>query len=165
MSILQYRELFEYEIDCNQKMVLMLETVPQDRRTDPLFQRAVSIADHLIACRNNWLIWMIKSDAQLAPWYDNKAKIEDLSAQFEEMHIAWSNYLGALTDEGLAEEMEIVDGVLFRWYIEGQVIQLAEHAHYHRGQVTLIVDMLGGKVMDTDYADFGMSKNPRYGVI
>ena len=34
-----------------------------------------------------------------------------------------------------------------------QIEQLAGHAAYHRGQIALLVDQLGGEVQDTDYAD------------
>ena len=40
MSLLeQYRVLYEYEIDCNQKMLAMLESVPEASRSDARFQR------------------------------------------------------------------------------------------------------------------------------
>jgi uncharacterized damage-inducible protein DinB len=38
--------------------------------------------------------------------------------------------------------------------IEVQIVQLIGHASYHRGQVALLVDQLGGETVDTDYADW-----------
>jgi uncharacterized damage-inducible protein DinB len=38
--------------------------------------------------------------------------------------------------------------------VEVQVIQLFGHASYHRGQIALLVDQLGGEVVDTDYVDW-----------
>ncbi len=52
MSLLErYRAWYEYEKDCNDKMLAMLESVPEANRSDPRFQRAVTLADHLAACR------------------------------------------------------------------------------------------------------------------
>ncbi|MGC4045162.1 MAG: DinB family protein [Armatimonas sp.] len=43
--------------------------------------------------------------------------------------------------------------------IEVQIVQLIGHAPYHRGQVALLVDQLGGEVVDTDYADWWWYRN------
>ena len=38
-----------------------------------------------------------------------------------------------------------------RWNILGQLMQLVGHSYYHRGQIALLVDQLGGTTTDTDY--------------
>ncbi|MEP6755392.1 MAG: DinB family protein [Chthonomonadales bacterium] len=163
--ISKYREMFQYEIDCNKKMLSMLAGVPKDKQSDPLFQRAVSIVDHLVACRENWLIFMTGSDGKMVDWYDTSAKLETMPGRFDAMHATWTSYLASLTDESVNDDFEFFDNVRVLWSIHGQIDQLAGHAHYHRGQVTLIVDLLGGEVVDTDYADYVYERSEKYGMI
>ncbi|MBC7805028.1 MAG: hypothetical protein H7145_02640, partial [Akkermansiaceae bacterium] len=51
----QYRELYEYEKDCNRKMLAMIESVPPANRADARFRQAVTLAAHLAFCREYWL--------------------------------------------------------------------------------------------------------------
>ena len=69
MSLIDhYRALYEYEKDCNQKMLAMLDTVPEASHSDPCFQRAVTLADHLATCREFWLDCMGKGSSELTGW-------------------------------------------------------------------------------------------------
>ena len=106
---------------------------------------------------------MTNSGGMMVDWYDSAAKLEAMPARFDVMHAAWTNYLASLTDETLKADFEFYDNVRALWNIEGQIAQLAGHAHYHRGQVALIVDMLGGEVVDTDYADYIFERSDKYG--
>ena len=51
-------------------------------------------------------------------------------------------------------EFTELNGESFRLPIEVQIVQLVGHASYHRGQIALLVDQLGGETVDTDYADW-----------
>lgn len=73
----------------------------------------------------------------------------------------------SLSEEALSKDFEFPasDGKRYRWSIEGQIVQLVGHAFYHRGQIVLLVDELGGKTEDTDYLFWAYKRDPRYGVI
>ena len=162
MSLLEhYRALYEYEKDCNDKMLVMLESVPQANRSDPRFQRAVTLAGHLAACRENWLAYM---DEQChyptvicdGPWFDAGCELDTLRPRFADLERQWTDYLARLNEAQLAQafEFSVSEEERFRLPIEVQIVQLIGHAPYHRGQVALLVDQLGGETVDTDYADW-----------
>ena len=163
----RYRDLFEHEKDCNDKMLAMIKSVRESNREDSRFQRAVSLAGHICACRENWLDRMHAVGIGQVDWYDDKCELETLRARFTAMEVHWSSYLAKLTDEDLNEEFEFPtrDGSRYRWHIEGQIKQLVGHAAYHRGQIALLVDDLGGETVDTDYLYWVIARNPRFGKI
>jgi uncharacterized damage-inducible protein DinB len=157
MSLLErYRALYEYEKDCNQKMLSMIESVSEANRTDACFQRAVTIAAHLAACRENWLSHMDGGGGNQVPWFDPEADLGSLRSRFAALESAWTGYLSRLEASRLPEEFAFPgsDGETFRLPVEVQIEQLVGHASYHRGQVALLVDQLGGETVDTDYADW-----------
>ncbi len=156
MSLLEhYRESYEHEKDCDQKMLAMIESVPQAERGDARFQQAVSIAGHLAGCRENWLDRMAGEGAGQAAWFDEACDLAALGPRFAAIEARWTDYLARLGDDRLAQDFEITEeGQTFRLPAAVQIVQLFGHASYHRGQVALLVDQLGGEVSDTDYADW-----------
>jgi uncharacterized damage-inducible protein DinB len=163
----RYREWYEQEIDANDKMLTMIESVPADRRSDPKFQRAIVLAAHLAACRDNWLDRMINESKAQVDWWPEKARLEELRPRYVKTEKAWTDYLAKITEEDLAKEFvfDTTQGPRYRWYIEGQIIQLVGHAFYHRGQISMIVDELGGKSVDTDYLFWAYPRNERWGAV
>ena len=155
-SIERYRALYEYEKDCNQKLLAMLESVPETGRGEAGFQQAVTLADHLAAVRENWLSYMEGKDTISIPWWNEKGDPAALPSRFAALERRWTDYLARLDDGQLAQDFEFTEanGEIFRLPIGVQIEQLAGHAIYHRGQIALLVDQPGGEVSDTDYADW-----------
>ncbi len=150
-----YRELYEYEKDCSEKMLAMIDSVPAASRSDTRFQQAVSIAGHLAACRENWLHWMTMRNVLPTDWYDEKHEFAALRPRFTALDSQWTDYLASLDEDRLAQEFEFAEGEeRFSLPTEVQIVQLFGHASYHRGQVALLVSQLGGEVIDTDYVDW-----------
>lgn len=156
MSLLErYREAYEHEKDGNRKMLAMIESVPQAGRSDARFPQAVSVAGHLAACRENWLDRMAGEGLPLADWYDKACDLATLGPRFDALERRWTDYLARLEEDQLAQEFEFAEeGQCFRLPTEVQIVQLFSHASYHRGQIALLVDQLGGEMVDTDYADW-----------
>ncbi len=157
MSLLErYRVLYEHEKDCNHKMLTMLESVPADRRSDTRFQQAVTLAGHLAACRENWLERMKREGRPEVAWWEARCDLTALRPRFAALQSQWTNYLARLEAGQLAQDFEFTEGgeELFRLPLEVQIEQLVGHASYHRGQVALLVDQLGGETGDTDYVDW-----------
>ena len=153
MSLIErYRVLYEYEKDCNDKMLAMLESVPDDRRNDARFQQAVTLAGHLAAVRENWLNHMDSQGHDLVAWWDAKCDLSVLRPRFAALERQWTDYLAHLGDDQLAQDFAFTEmGQSFSLPTEAQIEQLVEHAAYHRGQIVLLVDQLEGETVDTDY--------------
>ena len=155
-----YRELYEYEKDCNEKMLGMIDSVPAASRSDARFQQAVSVAGHSVASRKKWLSRMkgepLSEEEQWAAlWYDEKCSLAALGPRFNDTGRQWTDYLASLDEARLAQDFEFAEGdEHLSLPIEVQIIHLFGHASYHRGQVALLVDHLGGEVPLTDYEDW-----------
>ena len=156
MSLIErYRVLYEHEKDCDHKMLAMLESVPEAGRGDGRFQQAATLAGHLAACRENWLDRMTGQGDGSAAWWDAGCDPASLRPRFSALERRWTEYLAGLGDEQLAQDFEFTEGgPSFRLPTEVQVEQLFGHAAYHRGQISLLVDQLGGETGDTDYVDW-----------
>ncbi|MCW3096453.1 MAG: hypothetical protein JWL77_2071 [Chthonomonadaceae bacterium] len=147
-----YRKHYLYEKDCNDKMLSMIESVPEANRSDPRFQQAVTLADHLAACRENWLDLMHGEGLNLVDWFNKTSDLATLRPRFAVLEAQWTDYLAHLTDAQLVQDFTFVEnGGRYTLPTEVQIMQLVGHASYHRGQIALLVDQLGGETVDTDY--------------
>ncbi len=162
-----YRESFEHEVDSNSKMLAMIASVPADRRSDPRFQRAVNLAAHLCACRENFYDMIAAEGHNRVDWWEESAAFESLSGRFAAMEKKWSAFLASIDQLRLESDFVIDEGEWgrFRVGVEAQIIQLLGHAFYHRGQIAMLVDELGGETVDTDYIDWALPRNSSWGLI
>ena len=160
----RFAQWYEYECDCNKQMLAFFETVPQENRGDDRYQRAVDLAGHLAACRENWLDRMINSARCQVEWWQSDVPLASLHERYETLQAHWKSYLAALDDAELARDFDFFgrDGSRYRWNVEGQLVQLNGHAWYHRGQIALLIDSLGGETVDTDYLYWAYEREPRY---
>ena len=148
----RFRRWYDYERDCNAKSLVMLDSVPADRRAEAQFQKAVDRMAHLVAARRRWLFRLghLPESPGLFPQGN---KLDDLPALVADTETAWVAYLAKLDDAELARMLEwtALDGKRYRWDVEGVLTQTFGHAWYHRGQIASLVAALGGKAVDTDY--------------
>ena len=153
-----YREHFRHECYANAAMLRMLAGVPAENRDDPRFARAVRIADHLAACRINHLKFITAAGGPYEEWFAEEAYFDGLPAKFSAAEEAWTAYLETLTDEQALGTfgIPIENGEVYTLQTRVQIEQLIGHAAYHRGQVVMLVDMLGGETEDTDYVDWAL---------
>ena len=157
-----HRTMYEHEKAANERMLGMLESVPEDRRDDERFQKAVTLVAHLAACRENWLDRMINDSAAQTDWWPTDVAIGGLRERYAVLERRWTDYHVGLRDEDLDVDFEfpIGGGKRYRWNVEGQIVQMAGHGPYHRGQVAPLVDQLGGAMVDTDYLYWATMTNP-----
>ena len=141
-------------------MLDMIESVPEDRRSDPQFHRAVDLAAHLALCRENWLNRMDGNGSAVDHWFEDGVDFNTLRQRFANTERSWTLYLHRLKDEDLEKDFEFsgTDGASYSLQIEVQVTQMVGHAFYHRGQIVMIVDSLGGDSVDTDYLFWAVSR-------
>lgn len=150
-----YQRAFAHESWANHSMLKMLAGVPQERRSDPRFARAVNIAAHMCRARNQFIDCFTGRNIELGNPFVTDADLASLEAQFTEMETAWKRYLAGLDEPTLEGSFVFADGgQKWRMSLDAQMFQLAGHAAYHRGQVVLLVDQLGGETFDTDYIEW-----------
>jgi uncharacterized damage-inducible protein DinB len=158
------RGLYEHEADSDLKTVQMLDSVPHVMRNDPRYQRAVDLAHHIAATRENWLDRMDNGGEGQTEWFPHGCELETLEERFERLHDRWRAYLGLLENDELPARFNFtsVGGRSFEWRVDSQLLQLMGHAVFHRGQITMLVDDLGGETRDTDYILWLYTRDPSY---
>jgi len=163
--IARYRHWYDHERFANEKMIAAIESVPEAARTDARFIKATELAGHLAACRENHLRILQGRDFS-SPWWPKEVAVNTLRPRYALLESEWSAFLDSLTDPALTQDVTLREGGFrYLWNLEGQIFQLVGHAYYHRGQISLLVDQLGGTTVDTDYVDWVLENDPRFGEI
>lgn len=152
----RYRRWFRYEKEAHQKALASLATVPEARRSDPAFEKALALLAHLAAARELWLHRFgvretgPSTEEELFP---HGMSLEEVEARLAKMHQEWSDYLGGLDETELSRvfDYRAIEGDRFRNRIDDLLTQLFGHSWYHRGQVAALVRELGGTPAATDY--------------
>ncbi len=161
-----YLHLLNHEIASRKKLMTWLHSVPDEARKDTRFKQAVVIAGHLAACRENWLDRILTGGQDQKTWWPKSQKLETLESRHEAIEERWIQFLESLSPETLSADFEYKHGsTQWRWNVEGQTIQLVGHAAYHRGQIALLVDQLGGKTTDSDYLFWRFPQDKKWGEI
>lgn len=151
-AVSRFRLFYEYERDCNAKIIRMLESVPEAARSSPPFSRAVGKAAHLVAARHMWLYRLgVCADKPESSF--PSTPFERLRAAFAEVERRWTEFLASLTEQKVLADVEYVgfDGKRRRYPLIELLTQVFGHAWYHRGQIAMLVKDLGGEPIDTDY--------------
>ena len=151
-AIARFRQLYEYERDCNAKTLAMLESVPQASRASADFARAVGKMAHLVAARHMWLARLGKCSDRPSSWTPSTT-LDELPAAIAQLEQLWTDYLAELTDADVLGECDLTaeDGKRWRWRLLDLLTQLFGHAWYHRGQIATLVAALGGMTVNTDF--------------
>lgn len=144
---------YEHECASNRVMIEMLDSVPEDSRSDPRFQEGIDLAAHLLVARENWMARLHDEPDASSDWFPKGTFLAELPERFAQVEDLWTSYLAALSADDLDRA--------FRWsgsaggQFEGTIgcvlTQVNGHAWYHRGQIAKLVQQLGGKVVDTDF--------------
>ena len=150
--ITRFRQLYDYERDCNAKTLAMLESVPQANRPSPAFAKAVSRMAHLVAARHMWLARLGECADRPSSW-NPPTPPDQLPAAVAQIEQRWTAYLAKLTDADVLAECDLTaeDGKRYRWRLMDLLTQLFGHAWYHRGQIAMLVKDAGGTTVNTDF--------------
>ena len=147
----RFQRWFEYERDAHARVLLSLESVPEERRSCPEFQKALSVLAHVGLARRLWLVRLGLLDGQetLTP---EGVTLPEVAGLLDRVHRPWADYLAGVTDEELAREFEYqsLDAGRFRNRVEDVLAQLFGHSWYHRGQIAMLVRAAGGEPAITD---------------
>jgi uncharacterized damage-inducible protein DinB len=149
----QYRRWFEYEKNSHAKVLASLESVPHERRSSPVFQKALTTLAHVAAARQLWLYRFGVLTEAPTDFFPTGLTVADVAGRIEKVQAAWSKYLENLHEEELARlfTYESLDGGWWRSRIEDILTQLFGHSWYHRGQIASLVRQAGGEPAITDF--------------
>jgi uncharacterized damage-inducible protein DinB len=147
----RFRLWFEHEKDSNAKLIAMLESIPAEKRTDPLYAKVLTKAAHIAVARQIWFYRIGQTTVMPTDFFPSMT-LAEMKALFAKVEAEWTAYLATLMDADLAKPIEYVRmGNRMRYTVEGALTQTNGHAWYHRGQVGTLVALLGGKFTDTDF--------------
>ena len=147
------RDWYEFEKDCNQHVLRMLKSVPQDRRSEPLFQKAIDKFTHAVVCRELWNYRFGLRSESPATVFPEDMKIDQLPGLLDHVYGLFDQFMSSLNDETVASNIEYtsLEGDRHNDRIEDILVHLRGHMMYHRGQVATLVSLCGGQAVDTDY--------------
>ena len=149
----KYRRWFEYEKDSHAKVLEALESAGASvRRTEP-FQKAVTLAAHIVAARRIWLFRLGAAKEAPSEFFPRGMTLSRLARRFGEMHAAWSDYLARIGEKKIASSFEYrsTEGVRYRDTVEDILTQLHGHSLYHRGQIAMLLRSAGIEPPQTDF--------------
>ncbi len=152
-AVERFRRWFEYEVDAHAKVLASLSTVPAGNRSSPEFHKAVEVLGHIAAARQMWLFRFGVADRRPDELFPRGLSLEGVAGRLREVHAAWADYLGRLTDGELDRvfEYQSWEGQRFRNRVEDILTQLFGHSWYHRGQIASLVRAAGGEPAVTDF--------------
>lgn len=148
----RFRRWFEYERDAHAKVLASLETVPEDRRSDPEFHRALAIFGHIVVARRAWLGRLGMTPPFAGGLLPAEVDLNQLGDDWRDAERLWTDALAVLDDSALDRvvEYQSYDGNRFRNTVEEILTQLFGHSWYHRGQIAMLVRASGGQPAATD---------------
>lgn len=152
MNAEKYRRWFEYEQDSNAKVLASLQAVADPLRGMPEYQKAVDLLAHLVAARNMWL-YRLGYGNQPLELFPTATSISELPELLDRMQLSWQTYFENLTDAELARRFEYAsyDGPRFSNTVEDVLTQLYGHSLYHRGQIAMLLRLIGAEPAATDF--------------
>lgn len=159
----QYRRWFECEKDAHAKVLASFAAVPDPLRLLPSYDQALGLMMHIVEARRLWLFRLgVGKDAprSAAEFFPKGLSLPDVVPKVDAMHGTWSLYLSKLTDPDAAGiiEYSALDGGKFRNTVEDILAQLHGHSSYHRGQIALLIRLLGAEPATTDFVFWARTK-------
>jgi uncharacterized damage-inducible protein DinB len=148
----RFRRWFVYEQDAHAKVLASLETVPEDRRSDPEFRRALATFGHVLAARRAWIGRIGMAHLFTGALFPAEVDLNQLKDDCREVESLWTDAYAALDETALDRVVEYrsFDGNRFRNTVEEILTQLFGHSSYHRGQIAMLVRASGGQPATTD---------------
>ena len=147
-----YRRWYEYERSSHAKVLESFQTVPENRRKEPAYARAVSIFAHMLICRQLWLHRFGIEPEKPTEMFPT-VPLDRLTAWSAEIELKWSAHIDTLDDAALSQSFDYasMEGDRFRNTIGEILTQLFGHSWYHRGQIAMLVRDCGGTPAVTDF--------------
>lgn len=152
-TIDQYKAWFEYEKDAHLKTISSLTAIPAKRRNAKEFQKAVDLFAHIVGARIMWLNRFGFLEEKHANLFPANVDVNSLFSMADKMNSLWNDYFTRLDEIELNRvfEYESTEGLWYTNKVEELLTQLFGHSWYHRGQIAMLVRMIGGTPAETDF--------------
>ena len=152
-TIDQYKAWFEYEKDAHLKTIASLIAIPAKRKNMKEFQKAVDLFAHIVSARIMWLHRFGFLKEKQMDLFPVSVDVNSLSPITDKMHSLWNDYFTKLDEKELNRvfEYKSTEGLWYTNKIEELLTQLFGHSWYHRGQIAMLIRMVGGTPAETDY--------------
>ncbi|MEI7657261.1 MAG: DinB family protein [Phycisphaerae bacterium] len=155
-SVARFRRQLEAEIWADRASLESLATVPSVSRSLPRFERAMRLLPHNQLARSVWLARLKQvSHERPADWFPSWTAERTLEA-CDRNDREWGEHLASLADAEVSRTIRYVtgDGQSHEIKVEDVLIHVFNHSTYHRGQLTRLVTVCGGRRASTDYIVF-----------
>jgi uncharacterized damage-inducible protein DinB len=115
---------------------------------------ALELFAHVVAAEHVWLSRIRGTTPGVPVW--PTLSIADCDALMHENHAAYTEYVGAITGDDLAQTVAYRNsaGREFSSTVEDMLTQVATHGCYHRGQIAALVRAAGDEPQSTDFIAF-----------
>lgn len=162
--------LYEYDRWANARVFDAAATLSNEQFTRDLGGAFRSVRDtlvHIVASEWGWLTYWQESAPTSAGfvelWNRCEALFHDeqfpncatLRAKWSEVERAQGDFVERLTDDDLKRRLPLPRG---RASLAHLMQHMANHATYHRGQISLMMRQLGAKPSGTDFDDFAVER-------
>jgi uncharacterized damage-inducible protein DinB len=148
-------ETFAFNDKTNRKLLDKIRLMPD--RTE-----AVKFFSHLINSQYKWMAHITgEPDAHKRDWWLPVYDFEQLEDEWDKSLKLWTDYIGALTDDELPNDIVFVgeDGVtLIASTPKDIALQLNYHSIHHRAQIQM---MLRAQDVDPSFVDYIGTKTRR----
>jgi uncharacterized damage-inducible protein DinB len=149
----RYRRWYDYERDCNAKVLASLRAVPESQRAQEGFGRATMQLAHLVAARQMWLFRLGGAPEPPREFFPTGVPLPELQERVEAIESAWAGFLATQDDRALERVVEYrtTEGNWYRSRVEDILTQLFGHAWYHRGQISTCLRSMGAIPTPADF--------------
>ncbi|MEX0601977.1 MAG: DinB family protein [Bacteroidota bacterium] len=164
MTLKDLQTLFDYDRWATDRILEIVGTLADDHYTKNLGSSHGGIHGtlvHMIAANRIWLDrWKGKNPESLFRAEDFPT-LEDLRKEWNMWNEEMQAYLGGLDDRRLQEPLSYKDlkGNSHSQVLGLQLQHLVNHSTYHRGQVVVLLRLLGVKPVSTDMINYFRLQN------
>jgi uncharacterized damage-inducible protein DinB len=148
MTVLDLETLFDYGFWANRKLFVVVAQLPPDQFTRTVDGSHGSIRNtlvHMLSAEWGWLARCGGLERGAALNAADYPTAESLAATWNKVETHLRAFLSTLRDADLARDVEFVLGGTEKWCMPlGELLQhAATHGVHHRGQVSLLLRLLG----------------------
>ncbi|MEX0821639.1 MAG: DinB family protein [Rhodothermales bacterium] len=149
------RTLYAYTDWANTRMLSAVDRVPPDRRHRDMGSSFPSMHDTLVHMVSSEWIWMARWTGTSPAGMEDADSPTDLDAvrsRWEALAARRTVFVGELTDDDLQRPLAYRNSrnEAFEQPLWELMCHTANHASYHRGQVTTMIRQLDGEPVSTD---------------
>ncbi|MGC2272320.1 MAG: DinB family protein [Candidatus Sulfotelmatobacter sp.] len=146
MSLLQHlRRQFVYDEWANREVLARLKASAHPSA------RSLQLLAHILSAQRLWLERIRNQPPSLPVWPD--LTVDQCQAQIDQLARLWRDYLGQVSDAGLAEKVVYKNSKGEPWSstVEDVLTHVILHSAYHRGQIASQVRAGGEQPAYTDF--------------